>query len=607
MTDIGQPTPEFNAAAVREVYARERARRITAARAATADILHDERFAKYRSDPFTEFTERDPIADEVDVVIVGAGMAGIVLGAKLRESGVQRVRLIDTAGGFGGTWYWNRYPGLMCDVEAYIYLPMLEEMGYMPTSRYAAGSEIRQHLESIADKYRLEDEALFHTTITSSEWSEDESRWIVRTDRGDTVRSSYLVLAPGMLNLLKMPVIEGLEDFEGGAFHSGRWRYDLTGGTDTEPVMSKLSGKNVGVIGIGGSAIQAIPQLAKYADQVFAFQRTPSAIGVRNNQATDAEFVASLKPGWQKERMTNFSVVMSGADADVNMVDDAWTHHMGNLVRIGKAAKTDEDLAELEAFDFEVMEEHRRRVDAEVKDPAVAKSLKPYYRYLCKRPLFHDGYLAAFNEGSLTLVDCPTGVERITPRGVVANGTEYELDFIVFATGYEAESTPLARRVGHEIRGVGGITLQSKWADGPTSLHGLATSGFPNMFIMPTPGQQAVTTVNYAHVMLIGADHISASIAALKQAGISEFEVTPEAESAWTELIVSGYRDNRDFMASCTPSRMNFDSNPDGANPRNGTYGGGYGDVLGYIALLEEWRSNGQFEGWALRAPESTG
>lgn len=607
MTDIEKNIPEFDAEAVREAYAHERAKRITASRAKTYDLLHDDRFINYRSDPFTAFSAREPLEDEVDVVVVGAGMAGIVLGAKLRELGVKRVRLIDAAGGFGGTWYWNRYPGLMCDVEAYIYLPMLEEMGYMPTSRYAGGAEIRKHLESIAEKYELADHALFHTSITSSEWSEEESRWIVRTDRGDTVRSTYLVLAPGLLNLLKMPAIEGLEDFEGGTFHSGRWRYDLTGGSDLDPVMSKLAGKNVGVIGIGGSAIQAIPQLAKHAKHVFAFQRTPSAIGVRNNQVTDSDFVASLKPGWQKERMLNFSVIMSGAEAELDMVADGWTRHMAKLVRVGKSSKTSEDLAHLEAVDYEVMEEHRRRVDAEVQDSEVAKSLKPYYRYLCKRPLFHDGYLAAFNDGNLSLVDCPAGVERITSRGAVANGTEYDLDFIIFATGYEAESTPLARRVGHEVRGVGGLTLEQKWSKGPSTLHGLTTSGFPNMFIMPTPGQQAITTVNYTHVMLIGAEHISESIAALQQAGLTEFDVAPEAEAAWTDLIVSGYRDNREFMASCTPSRMNFEGNPDGANPRNGTFGGGYGDVLGYIDLLEKWRDSGKFEGWSLRPEESLG
>ena len=602
MRDSGAAEQGNDLAAIRATYARARAKRLTPSRGVIHDIVHDNRFASYLEDPFTAVVDREPVVDDVDVVIVGAGMSGIVLGAKLQESGLRRVRLVDRAGGVGGTWYWNRYPGLMCDIESYIYMPMLEEMNYVPTSRYASGAEIRRHLESIAVKYGLMEDALFHTGVESSEWNEAVARWIVRTDRGDEIRARFLVLAVGVLNLMKLPVIPGMEDFEGSAFHSGRWRYDLTGGSQDDPVLTELSDKAVGVIGIGGSAIQAVPQLAKHAKHVYAFQRTPSAVGVRGNRPTGPAFVDGLRPGWQRERMSNFSTLLGGGTTDVDLVDDGWTHHMAQLIRLGQQAWTSPELAAeaLEKLDLAVMDEHRKRIDEVVDDPAVAESLKPYYRYLCKRPCFHDDYLASFNRSNVTIVDCPGGVERIVANGAIADGVEYELDCIVFATGYEAESTPLSRRVGHVVRGVDGITLEEKWGSGPVSLHGMTTAGFPNMFIMPAPGQQAVTTVNYTHLMMIGAEHIAESVAMLDERGVRYFDVTPEAEAAWTDRIVADFRDNRAFMAACTPSRMNFEGHPDQVNARNGTYGGGYGDVLGFTDVLEKWRANASFRGWTL-------
>jgi cation diffusion facilitator CzcD-associated flavoprotein CzcO len=602
MTPSDEQAPVFDADRVREKYQQERAKRMTESRGVIHDLKADERFAEYTADPFTPFVEREPVTEEVDVAIIGAGMAGVVVGAKLRDAGVRKIVLIDKAGGIGGTWYWNRYPGVMCDVESYIYMPMLEELNYVPTTRYAFGDEIRRHLEAVATKYGLVDDALFHTGVETSEWDDESSRWIVRTDRGDAVRAHYLIMAPGILNLMKIPVIPGMDEFEGRIFHTARWDYEYTGGSQEDPRLTKLADKVVGVVGVGASGIQAVPPLAESAKHVYVFQRTPSAIGERGNRPTDPEFAEELRPGWQRERMENFSAVMIGRAVERDLVNDGWTLHTAwlNNPKVPEGMTPAEIAAMVEQNDFRVMEEHRHRIEEIVQDPATAEGLKPYYRYGCKRPCFHDEYLLAFNRPNVTLVDCPAGVEELTRHGAVANGVEYEVDCIVLATGFEGELTPFARRAGHTIIGRGGITMAEKWQDGVLSLHGMTTHGFPNMFIMPAPGQQAVTTHNYTHLMVVGAEHVAATIAALEAQGVEVFETTEEAEQGWTDIILSTWRDNSAFMAACTPSRLNFEGDPTMLNPRSGAYGGGYGDFFGYQDLLTQWRAAGDFEGFAL-------
>ena len=595
-------SPTFDPHAVRDKYQEERAKRMTEDRGVLYDLTDEERFAEYTRDPFTPFAEREPVTEEVDVAIIGAGMSGVVVGAKLRDAGVQKVVLVDKAGGIGGTWYWNRYPGVMCDVESYIYMPMLEEMHCVPTTRYASGDEIRRHLDAIATRYGLVDDALFHTGVETSEWDESTSHWVIRTDRGDEIRARYLIAAPGILNLMKLPAIPGLDHFEGAAFHTARWDYEYTGGGPDDPNLAKLADKVVGVIGMGATGIQTVAPLAQSAKHVYVFQRTPSAIGVRGNRPTDEEFGEHLHPGWQKERMENFSAAMIGRPVERDLVDDGWTLYTARLNNpVIEPGMDPGDIARMvEEFDYAVMEEHRRRIDEIVADPAVAEMLKPYYRYGCKRPCFHDEYLAAFNNPNVTLVDCPAGVERITEHGAIANGTEYELDCIVLATGFEAELTPFPRRAGHTIIGRDGVTMEEKWKDGVISLHGMTTHGFPNMFIMPAPGQQAVTTHNFTHLMVLGAEHVAATVALLEERGVKVFDVTAEAEQAWTDIILSTWRDNSAFMAACTPSRLNFEGNPSMLNPRSGAYGGGYGDFFGFRDLLTEWRASGEFPGWEL-------
>jgi cation diffusion facilitator CzcD-associated flavoprotein CzcO len=600
-------TVDFEPAAVRERYLAERDKRLLPGRAEIRDLDADARVARYREDPFTPFVPRDPIDEDLDAVIVGAGIAGVCVGARLREAGLDGIRMLDEAGGIGGTWYWNRYPGLMCDVESYIYLPMLEEMGYIPSDRYAKGEEIRRHVLGIADRYDLTGPALMHTKSESSTWDPDLHRWVVRTDRGDTLRARYLVLATGILNLMKIPQIDGMEDFAGPSFHTARWDYDVTGG-DGNGGLHELAGKTVALMGVGGSGIQVLPHLAEAAERVYVFQRTPSPIGVRDNRPTPAGFTDDFGPGWQRRRMENFQSVMLGLPVDDDLVDDAWCHNFARTRNMPRdpAWTASEYAARVEEVDYEIMEEHRSRIDEIVEDPRTAEALKPWYRYLCKRPLFHDEYLAAFNRPNVTLVDCPAGVDRITATGVVVEGDEIELDCIIYATGFEGESTPLARRVRHEVVGRDGVTLAEKWGDGARSLWGMTSRGFPNMFIMPAPFQQAVVTVNYTHVAVEGAEHIAAVVRALDDAGIEWFDVEQAAEDRWVQAVVDRFVDASALMSMCTPSRINNEGHPEDVPPSNGNYGGGLGDFFGYRDLLAAWRDAGGFEGFELHPAAPT-
>ena len=613
MVAANDEASDFDPEAVRAKYEAERDKRMVTARAAIRDLAHDEAVARYRADPFTPMTDRDPVTEDVEVAIIGAGIAGIVTGAQLRKHGIDSIRLIDQAGGVGGTWYWNRYPGVMCDVESYCYMPMLEEMEYIPTKRYAQGEEIREHVEAIARRFDLVDAALFHTGVQRTEWDEARSRWVLHTDRGDEIHARYVVMAVGILNLMKIPAIPGMESFAGAAFHTARWDYGYTGGSQEDPRMTGLADKVVGIIGTGASAIQAIPPLAESSKQLYVFQRTPAAVGVRGDRPTNDEFAASLQPGWHRERNENFQAVMLGQSVDVDLVDDGWCHHFARINNqpFDPGMSMEEYMLQVDEFDYGVMELHRERIRESVTDPARADLLMPYYKYSCRRPLFHDAFLPSLNRDNVTIVDCPVGIDHVTERGVVVDGREYELDCIVYATGFEPEVTPLPRRAGHEIIGRDGMTIAEKWANGAATLFGLMTSGFPNLFLMPCPGQQAVVTVNYTLLAEVGAEFVASTIAALDAEGVDAFDVTEEAEADWVRQVMT------DSMAKaappggvpCTPgSRMLFDDDGNMVllDPHAGTYGGGFGDYFGFRDLLAEWRERGDFAGLALERTASS-
>jgi cation diffusion facilitator CzcD-associated flavoprotein CzcO len=584
--------------AVHAKYLAERDRRLVPGRTVIRDLTHDELVAGYRADPFTPYIERGPVTDDPEVVIVGGGIAGLLAGAHLRKAGIERIRIVDQAGDVGGTWYWNRYPGVMCDVESYQYLPMLEELDYIPTRRYAFGDEIRRHLQTVADRFDLVRDALFHTGVTKATWDEGNGRWQVRTDRGDELSCRYYVLAVGILNLMKLPSIEGMDDFRGRAFHTARWDYEFTGGGPGE-ALTDLGDKAVALIGTGASGLQALPPLAEAAKHVYVFQRTPSAIGVRGNRPTDPSFAEGLSPGWQKARMDNFQSIMLGRPVDADLTEDGWTQHYAavqNPPRV-KGMSIEEFMRGAEELDFAIMEEHRNRIDELVKDPDVAAALKPFYRYLCKRPCFHDEYFDAFNRPNVTLIDCPGGIDRITEGGPVVDGRQYDVDLIVYGTGFEAEVTPLQRRVGHDIVGRNGVSLAEKWADGAASLFGMMSRGFPNMFVMPAPGQQSVVTVNYTQLAEFGAEFVAGTVALLEKQGVAVFDVSADAEADWIQQIVDTFVDPSAVMSACTPSRLNNEGDPGGIRARDTNWGRGFGDFFGYRRLLEGWLATGDLAG----------
>ena len=478
----------FDPDALRDKYRQERSKRVRKdGNEQYVEVVGQ--FAHMVDDPYVApGFEREPLTDDVDVVVIGGGFGGLLAGARLREAGVESLRVIEKGGDFGGTWYWNRYPGAQCDIESYIYLPLLEETGYVPKEKYSFAPEILAHARAIGERYRLYDNACFQTEVTAMRWDQDALRWIIETNRGDAMRARFVAMSNGPLNRPKLPGIPGVGSFKGHTFHTSRWDYGYTGG-DSNGHLTGLKGKRVGIIGTGATAVQCVPHLAEHAEQLFVFQRTPSSIDVRGNKPTDEEWAASLGTGWQQQRMTNFNVLVTGGLQDEDLVNDGWTDIIRNLATLGRP-QPGEDItpqqaaARVELADFQKMEQIRARVDELVEDPATADALKPWYRQFCKRPCFHDDYLKAFNRPQVTLVDTNgQGVERITERGVVANGQEYELDCLIYATGFEV-GTAYTRRAGYDILGRGGFKLSDKWADGLCTLHGFQTRGFPNCFFM---------------------------------------------------------------------------------------------------------------------------
>ena len=556
-------------------------------------------FTHYVDDPYIdEKIEREPLTDEMDVIVIGGGFGGLIAGARLKESGVERVRIIEKGGDFGGTWYWNRYPGAACDVESYIYLPLCEELGFVPKEKYTHAPEILEHSHNIGEKYGLYEDACFQTEVTGLEWDELAANWIVRTNRNDSMRARFVAMSNGPLNRPKLPGIRGIGDFKGHTFHTSRWDYTYTGG-GPEGGLSKLANKRVGVIGTGATAVQCVPHLSVGAKELFVFQRTPSSIDVRDNRPTDPEWAAGLKPGWQKARMENFNTLTSGGIVDEDLIQDGWTEIIRNLISManyrGKGLQRSEIAEMIELADFQKMEQVRARAQEIVNDPDVAESLKPYYRQFCKRPCFHDDYLPTFNRGNVHLIDTDgKGIDEIAELGIVANGELVELDCIIFATGFEV-GTDYTRRSGYDLIGKGGVKLSDKWADGMRSLHGLQTRGFPNLFIISNA--QAAFTTNFPHAMDESAQHIGYIVNQCLSGNISSIEPSEEAEEAWVQEIISLARLSESYQASCTPGYYNNEGKPNRRSVQNASYGKGPDP---FFKRMKAWREEGGMKGLEL-------
>jgi cation diffusion facilitator CzcD-associated flavoprotein CzcO len=591
---------DVDSAALRERYAHERDKRLRPDGNDQYVELKGQ-FGRYLDDPYTERVEREPRRDHVTVALIGGGFAGLLTAARLKDAGVDDVRIVEKGGGFGGTWYWNRYPGAQCDTAAMIYMPLLEETGHMPTELYAHAPEILDHCDRIGKIYGLHDSALFHTEVTDLEWDDDQSRWIVRTSRGDEFTAQFIGMGTGPLHVPKLPGIPGIESFGGHSFHTSRWDYAYTGGDPAGAPMDGLAGKRVAIIGTGATAVQCIPHLAQACGELLVFQRTPSSVDERGNRPMNPEWFANVAtPGWQQRWLDNFCANMSAEELPAeDLVSDGWTDLNKRIRRKLSAPRSESaSLADLlldwEVADHEKMSDIRARVDTVVADPVTAEKLKAWYRQLCKRPCFHDEFLAAFNLPSVQLVDTNgRGVERITAAGVVVAGVEYPVDCIIYASGFEVGTAPI-RRYGFDLTGRDGVLLSEYWSAGMRTLHGVHVHGFPNAFHVQL-WQGGTFVANVPHNLNDTAKTVAAIVRHATDGGYRQVEVSRAAEDAWLEQLPPNAI-QMSFLANCTPGYYNNEGS--GSSPLFGAYQQGPPAFFRYI---EQWRNSGEFAGLEFR------
>jgi len=614
----------FDPDQLREKYRQERDKRIRSdGNDQYIEVTGD--FSNYVDDPYVESGfERAPVTTEVEVLIIGGGFGGMLAAARLRDAGINDLMIVEKGGGFGGTWYWNRYPGASCDIESLVYFPLLEETGFIPKQRYTNATETLEYCQIIAEQYKLDDIALMQTQVLSTDWSEEERLWIARTNRGDSLRAKFVIHSNGPLNRPKLPGIPGIDKFTGHTFHTSRWDYRYTGGGPFGG-LDKLADKRVAVIGTGATAVQCVPHLAASAKELYVFQRTPSSIDIRNNTQIDGDWLKNQPPGWHHKRRTNFESLLAGMPVKEDLVRDGWTEAFRDIfggVRqyrpsgwrlllwslgwaLSSARKergikqylTNKAMIEMglqekmEMADFAKMEKVRARADSVVENAETAESLKPYYRQFCKRPCFHDEYLQAFNKANVRLVDTEgKGVEAFTANGIVANGQEFEVDCIVFATGFEV-GTDYSRRAGYSVTGVDGLTISDKWADGMATFHGLHTRGFPNAFFFGP--QQSGFTATYTFALDENAIQTAYILGELKKRGATRIDASEKAEKAWINTIKRVARQTEEFQKSCTPGYYNNEGHVE-FESQNTFYGGG---PIEFFNLMAKWRAAGDLKG----------
>lgn len=545
------PKPQSYYDDIKKRFAEERDLRLAYRPEGTTQFTSDlsGELAQYAVDPYSGPVEdRQPINDAVEVLFIGGGFSALLTSARLREKGVESIRIVERGGDVGGTWYWNRYPGVACDVVGYDYLPLLDEMDYVPVNHYSRGPEIFAHCQAIAKKYELYDLAVFNTTVTSTIWNEEDGLWHITTDRGDKMSAQFVICANGTLSKPKLSRIEGMDSFAGHAFHTSRWDYDYTG-QDLENLQDKV----VGIIGTGASAVQAVPELGKQAKELYVFQRTPSSIDIRDDWPTDPNWARKLKPGWQAKRRERV-LAMSEPSAEQKAKN--------------AALSPEEKLRKQENANIDYMMRIHKRIEKEVKDPEVAEALKPWYMFMCKRPCFHNEYLPTFNRPNVHLVDTHgKGITEITAEGPTFEGTQYKLDLLIYATGFEVQKTGIYNR----IVGRDGIDLDDKYADGIRTLLGIHTQGYPNLFIMG--GYQASFQFNLTDMLQTQGDHIAACIDYVRSNGLHSIDPTEEAEEWWVQEVIA-HRGKTNRNQECTPGYYNFEGEEN--RRQDGNYNGGF-------------------------------
>ena len=567
----------------------------------------DEFAETYAHDPHMPRAERAPVVEDLEVAVLGGGWTGLLAGYHLAQAGLSDFRHIEHGGDFGGVWYWNRYPGIQCDNDAYSYLPLLEETGFMPSQKFADGKEIQGYCRQIGERFGFYEKALFHTIVTALRWDAAIERWRIATNRGDEIRARFVIMAGGLMNMPKLPGIPGIGDFQGKMFHTARWDYGYTGGAYGDPVLDKLADKRVAIVGTGATAIQAVPYLARHARHLHVLQRTPSTVDERPNPPTDPAWAASLQPGWQAARQANFH---RGAQemflpGEPDQVCDIWTeisrHLDAELAAAGRPALSMAELAaRRELIDHRVMDRLRRRIDRLVSDPATAEKLKPWFRFPCKRPLSNNDYYPSFNEPNVTLhdVSATQGVERMTARGFVVDGVEHEVDCMIFASGFEVTSD-LERRWGiGTIEGRDGVSIYRHWAEGPVTLHGAMTHGFPNMFF--TGYIQGALNSSTTEQFNRQTEHIGYVIAEAQRRGATYVEPTQAAQDDYVRHFREIEVDTSGLVAECTPSYYNNEGEDKPRWLLLRGYGHGWN---AFQQLLAGWREAGNMA-WMRFAPD---
>jgi cyclohexanone monooxygenase len=518
----------------------------------------DGSLARFGEDTYNrDVKPREALTDTVEVLFIGGGFSALLTTPQLRDIGVKSIRIVERGADVGGTWYWNRYPGAACDVVSYDYLPLLDEMDYVPKDRYAKAPEIYEHCRAIAKRYDLYDLAVFQTTVTSTTWNEEEKLWHVKTDRGDHMKAKFVICANGPMSKPKLAKIDGIERFKGHSFHTSRWDYEYCGDD-----LSKLADKRVAIIGTGATAVQAIPGLGANAKELYVFQRTPSSIDIRNDWPTDPNWARKLQPGWQAKRRQR---TIEGPRLTKKQEEER------------AKLSNEEKIRKQENANIDYMMWIHERIDQIVKDKATADALKPWYMFMCKRPCFHDEYLPTFNRPNVHLIDTHgQGVSEITEKGLVFNGKEYEVDLIIYATGFEVQKTGIY----NQIVGQNGLEINDKYKDGIRTLFGVQSHGYPNMFIMA--GYQASFQFNITDVLTVQGGYIAACIDYALKNNCKSVDITPEIEEWWVQEVIN-HRGKTDRNKDCTPGYYNFEGEEN--RRQDGTYNGGF---KRYIELIDE-------------------
>ena len=588
---------DFDPDRIRERFAVDKQKRIRPDQLAQFQGLSDV-LEVDDSDPFSAPIHREPVTEELDTLVLGGGFGGLTAGAYLAQNEISNFRIVEYGGDFGGTWYWNRYPGVQCDVESHIYMPLLEETGYIPSQRYADGSEIFEHAQRIGRHYDLYDKTYFQTRATHAQWDEQAQRWEVTTDRGDRFRTRVLMRSNGALTKPQLPKVPGIGDFEGTIFHTSRWDYGYTGGSPAGN-LENLRDKRVAVVGTGATGVQVVPYVAQDAEELVVVQRTPSVVQPRNNRKTDPDWKASLQPGWQYERHDNFNGIISGHQVEGNLVDDGWTHLFPELsgqplvdVPVGELPAADQ-AAVAEIADMKLLMSAHARVDSIVTDPSTADGLKPWFGYMCKRPCFNDEYLQTFNRPNVTLAAAPTGIDGITATGIMVGGRHYEVDCIIFATGFETGSGP-AGIYGYDVIGRDGRSMQEYFSEGARTFHGFFTHGFPNFVELGM--SQTAYYVNFVYMLDRKARHAARLVKHLLDNDLGTFEPTAEAEADWVTEVRRSNEPREAYWGACTPGYYNGQGEVTKAVFRD-VYNS---SEIDFWNMIEDWWESGRFEGLTL-------